>query len=441
MNKRIYLIAAFWGIFSAYQLQAQCNLVIDSVSYSDISCFGASDGQITVYASGNNGAIVYSNGSGDSALVPEVQFNSAVELSTAGGSGPTDKWWSPSSCSSGAYFQYSSQVGCPAGSAEFKGGFSGYAGCFLRSPKVNMNGVDMATITMDVSNAFTASKPNDHLRFYVWVDNGYKSTASLFTINGVSGNKLNFDKARDCEEITVTFDLSGIGANNRNDFMFYIESNCAYSNCSAYQVSVDNIQFSKGGSYQISETFSGLSAGSYPITIKDASGCIARLSNPILIQEPAELVPEISLDGATLSTGIYASYQWYRDGELLEGGTEQTYTISGNGDYTVEVNDSNGCDGTSEPFQVLTTGLFNKHTDSRMEIAPNPFSDQIKLSWAEKASRSVVVMASTGQVLLSTHTGETHLQLPAELFVPGLYLVQVVESGRIYSRLILKSAY
>jgi hypothetical protein len=419
---------------------AQCTLTIDSVISKQVSCFGQSDGSITVYASGNNGNMNYSNGSGGQAIVPEATFEAPNELSTTGGSGPTDRWWSPSSCNNGVYFKYSANQGCPAGSALFAGGFSGFAGCFLRSPRINMNGIDQVTVTMDVTHGYNASRPNDRLRFYVWVNNAYLSTPALFTINGAPGNNLNFNQIRNCETVTVSIDLSGVGSNNRSDFNFYIEANCQYNNCSAYQVSVDNIQISQGQAFQISETFSGLAPGAYPITVKDASGCSASLNTPVLITEPNAVTPLISLDGALLSTDSYASYQWYLDGVLLEGATEQQYIITANGNYTVSVIDANNCGGTSAPYAVLTTQLSGQQLTEILQVRPNPFGNELLLQWHNARKRKIELCNLSGQVMLSIDCNTHALNLPAETLPAGIYLLNVTDEGGKYSKLLVKSA-
>ncbi len=440
MNRLKFSSLVLGVFFTQFTLQGQCTLTIDSVVTTQVSCYGQSDGSITVYASGNTGAIQYSNGSGGDGIVPEVKFDAPADLSTAGGSGPTDRWWSPSSCNSGVYFQYSTQQGCPAGSALFTGGFSGFAGCFLRSPKINMNGIDQVSVQMDLTHSFSSGRPNDNLRFYVWVNGAYRSTPGLFTINGVSGNTLKFDQERTCEKTIVTVDLSAIDANSRQDFMFYIESACAYANCSPYMVSVDNINISQGQSYQVSQTFSGLAPGSYPITIKDASGCVARLSSPVLITAPDSVQPLVSLEGAVLSTGEYSAYQWFLDGNVIEGATEQQYIIAANGEYSVSVIDSNGCGGSSDEFTVLTTGLTCEDLGRDMKTMPNPFQDKVLLRWTASGTRLVELRNLSGQLLLSKISRNNSELIDTGLIAPGIYVLKVTEAGVHYSRMLVKSA-
>ena len=226
------------------KLSAQCTLVIDSVITENVTCNGLSNGSMTVYASGGNGAISFSGSAGGGTVIsPNQPFDASNSISTASGSGPTNRWWSPSSCGGGAFFQYNVAQGCPAGSALYSGNSSGFAGCFLRSPQLNMNGIDDVVVSFDLTNSFSASRPNDRLRFYAWVNNGYLSVPAAYSVNGVSGQYYNFSQAGSCTPVSVSVDLSTIPTNNRSDFFFYIEANCQYNNCTPYQAIVDNIEF------------------------------------------------------------------------------------------------------------------------------------------------------------------------------------------------------
>jgi hypothetical protein len=128
------------------------------------------------------------------------------------------------------------------------------------------------------------------MRFYAWVNNGYLSVPTTYKVNGVTTQYLNFSQARNCVSVTVTVDLSSVPTNNRSDFLFYLEADCQYSNCSSYQVSVDNIAISQPAQTQTSSIFTGLPAGNYPITVTDTYGCVVTLPNPVQVTEPAVML-------------------------------------------------------------------------------------------------------------------------------------------------------
>ena len=129
-----------------------------------------------------------------------------------------------------------------------------------------------------------------------------------------------------------------------------------------------------GTTYQLSNVFSGLSAGPYNVYVKDANGCpVVWGSNPINIQQPTLLT---QTDSATK-----ASCNNVNDGSIIvtaSGGTAPyAYSINGGanqlgngfygqsaGTYTVQVTDANGCtssaSATVDTAYVVTASLVNK---------------------------------------------------------------------------------
>jgi hypothetical protein len=330
-------------------IYSQCNLEIQSLVASPVSCNGLSDGEVTVNVTGANGATSFSSGGSGTIISPNQSFNASNTLSITGGSGPLNQWWSPSTCTGGSYI-YSSTLGCPSGSAVYNGSFTGFSGCFLRSPQLNMNGIDLVNVSFNLTHSFSASRPNDRIRVYCWVNNGYMSIPANYTINGTAGQFLNFNQPRNCEQINVTVNLSGIPTNSRSDFLFYIETSCQYSNCSSYQAIVDNIVISESAPTQASNVFTGLPSGDFQVTVTDASGCTVTQS--VFVPQPAPLTLNATATATTTING--------NDGTAtvtVNGGnsnpqfvwnttpvqTTSTATGLSPGTYTVNVTDSEGC--------------------------------------------------------------------------------------------------
>ncbi|MBX7182984.1 MAG: hypothetical protein K1X82_12800, partial [Bacteroidia bacterium] len=119
-----------------------------------------------------------------------------------------------------------------------------------------------------------------------------------------------------------------------------------------------------GGSYGSSNTFSGLSAGTYIITVKDNAGCTVPVS--VTITEPSfDVTASITnstpltfcAGGSVLLTAVGSpsgtySYVWKKDGSVISGATSSTYSATQSGSYTVVVTSSNNCSATSSPTVV-----------------------------------------------------------------------------------------
>ena len=100
--------------------------------------------------------------------------------------------------------------------------------------------------------------------------------------------------------------------------------------------------------------------GNYTVQVTDANGCYIN-SAPFVVTVNPLPTPNISLQpNNDLVSSAVTGNQWYLNGVLIPSATNQSYTPTVTGTYTVEVTDANGCVGISPPY-VLTTVGINKH--------------------------------------------------------------------------------
>ena len=123
-------------------------------------------------------------------------------------------------------------------------------------------------------------------------------------------------------------------------------------------------------------------AGSYTVEVHGNCGPEVVSSATLTVNELP--VPVITENLGVLETGVYDTYQWYIDGNIQNGETSFSITVSVSGDYTVEVTET-GCEGTSSPYNVMTVGV-DEHATTIVNAYPNPFVDAfnpgvIKLRW------------------------------------------------------------
>ncbi|MGB0978824.1 MAG: HYR domain-containing protein, partial [Croceimicrobium sp.] len=98
---------------------------------------------------------------------------------------------------------------------------------------------------------------------------------------------------------------------------------------------------------------------------------------------PKPVTPVINKIGSTtLQTGIYNSYQWYRDGVLIPGANTRDYTYSQSGNFQVEVSNTVGCFTYSAGFVVGTSGggIGLQELDlKQLEVYPNPSNGKFNI--------------------------------------------------------------
>ena len=124
------------------------------------------------------------------------------------------------------------------------------------------------------------------------------------------------------------------------------------------------------------ENFCSLTAGNYILTATDLeNGCQVTEAFSIF-RIPFEF--EILEQNATelMAPEGFVFYQWFLNGEAINGAVLNTYTPLENGFYTVEITDGNGCTFTStNTIEWLNVAVGYVEGVDRFNLSPNPVSD------------------------------------------------------------------
>lgn len=154
-------------------------------------------------------------------------------------------------------------------------------------------------------------------------------------------------------------------------------------------------------------TFEGLSAGEYTITVQDEKGCpqtaditIQNLGNgpaePMILREGNENSIESSL---SINETNGHSVQWIKDGEDLEGETQQILELSEAGEYTAVLIDANGC--RSEPGEIMDVTGMEEIIEATTKVYPVPAKSWVKVEVPYSKTDDIIgqLMNTQGQVL------------------------------------------
>ncbi|HMT29729.1 MAG TPA: T9SS type A sorting domain-containing protein, partial [Bacteroidia bacterium] len=110
----------------------------------------------------------------------------------------------------------------------------------------------------------------------------------------------------------------------------------------------------------VSSGYIATTAGTYHVRVTNAQGCPG-YSAPVYIYQinpPSATVTSPSINtsicpGSNIllssNTGFNFTYQWFKNGNLINGATSSTYSTSDTGSYTVRVTNSYGCTAMSTP--------------------------------------------------------------------------------------------
>jgi hypothetical protein len=139
-------------------------------------------------------------------------------------------------------------------------------------------------------------------------------------------------------------------------------------------------------------------------------------------------------------------YLWEATGGTITmGDSTNSATVEwgevGNGTLTVTEITPNGCEGTSETFEVVIDGCTAINEDmaeNSIHIYPNPATDHISVKSAQKVL-SLDIYSMNGELVLSQTSISTNSPINTGNLQAGMYLLRIVtESTSETKRLIIK---
>ncbi|MCD6062942.1 MAG: hypothetical protein K0R82_853 [Flavipsychrobacter sp.] len=129
--------------------------------------------------------------------------------------------------------------------------------------------------------------------------------------------------------------------------------------------------------------------------------------------------PIITRSGPDLmTTSPFAIYQWYRNTIAIVGATNQTYTMTEGGDYTVTVTDNNGCITTSNIYKYPTVSVDEVNAGT-FHVYPNPATSVLFVE--APAGSSISIMAMDGKLAIAQAAGRVDVSGLA----PGIYALRI----------------
>lgn len=161
---------------------------------------------------------------------------------------------------------------------------------------------------------------------------------------------------------------------------------------------------------------------SFTLTIIDLNNCEATATIAATVL-PLPEAPVVSFDGITLLSTDAVAYQWYLNGELIPGATDQNLVPEQNGTYTVEIESIDGCSVFSEDFNLIN--LSTSQSDAAaIIIYPNPTDGIVTFSGlpANQQIHRLQVTNLAGAIVLETKKFDGQIDL-SEL-PSGTYLIK-----------------
>lgn len=147
----------------------------------------------------------------------------------------------------------------------------------------------------------------------------------------------------------------------------------------------------------------------------------------------------ITVNGFVLGTASpYMSYQWYLDGNPIQGADQATYTASQNGVYSVKVTDANGC--TDSGSYTVTNVLVGsvQGVNGAVGVYPNPVKNTLHIQ--APVPFHAVINSIDGKTLVQQSGGKN---IDVSALAEGMYILRVTdESGNLlHVEKIVKTVY
>ena len=254
--------------------------------------------------------------------------------------------------------------------------------------------------------------------------------------NSVISNSNNWQQ-RACEDVLFadfTFETVCVGSVEKftDASTGVIESRNWYVNDVLVSTEVSpNLEFPEAGEYTVR------------LEIKESEELVNNYFQTINTIDNTLPENEILLSGNQLVSRIPAdSYQWFNNGELLEGETGRTLNLIGlEGAFFVVANDET-CSRKSPEFEFRVTSSEEDLFDSEYNLYPNPASEAltIEVQSAYTGTVEINMLDLSGRRIYSKSFDKNGFQLKQSIdtndLPNGLYLVRIMQGQSEISKLI-----
>ena len=243
-------------------------------------------------------------------------------------------------------------------------------------------------------------------------------------------------------EVNSCLALSDLVINTTDDANTFCEGEeldlMAESDASlAYQWSMDGMDL-PGADESI---YSADEAGFYQVYFENVDAACIGKTDSLFIEELPAPTPVISVTDGVLFTGVFDTYQWYYEGDAIDGATDLEITPEFDGEYTVVVTNEEGCSGEAT-YEVAYTGLASNDF-SAFTIYPNPAGEFTTVAFGGLNGNGTVKLINIlGEVVASQEVKSSDngtVQLHLGQFTTGIYFVELSDGNVRHSKkLIIK---
>ena len=206
----------------------------------------------------------------------------------------------------------------------------------------------------------------------------------------------------------------------------------------AGQAGIDGYFWSNGGDNGVVEI---QEAGSY--TLSFDNGLCSAQSAAIELEEVDPVQPVIEYNGSSVYVANIngTDWQWFLDGDPIEGANNAGILTDLTGTFTVQVTDFNGCTLFSEPFEI-TLSVANSDENGGVNIYPVPARDVVTIEFPSATGDASIQVFSVDGRTIEQFSINTAISKRQEVHIgswaPGAYIVQLISGTKVRTGRIVK---
>ncbi len=185
-------------------------------------------------------------------------------------------------------------------------------------------------------------------------------------------------------------------------------------------------------------TVNSLVTRTYTVTGLGANGCPGTaISVVTIIPIPTKPVITVTPAGSghfILTSSAASGNQWFRNGTLVLGATNQTLdvTLANEGTYTVISTQGSCVSPSSDPVPVFITGFEESLSVRPLLVHPNPAEEYLQVQWNDSDADNAIdasIVDQTGRPVISQQLPPQGGRVDLRGLAPGLYLLQATQGN------------
>jgi len=138
------------------------------------------------------------------------------------------------------------------------------------------------------------------------------------------------------------------------------------------------------------------------------------------------------------TTGTNYTYEWFKDGSLINGAGSATYQANLSGNYTVKVIDG-ACNTTSSSttVSVLNCASLMENNGDNTSIYPNPIKDMLNIE-SPFMDGNIILIDANGKTVIEMKIEDKKTKIDVKNIVPGTYNLIIKNKDQIIEKKIVK---